>query len=111
MLSFSALVPRISAAVCLRVSLLLICLAGSLETTLAQTAHLAGGARINIGIGLNLPLGVAVDSSGNVFVTDLNNSRVKEILAPDYTTTVSIATLNGNFNPPRSRSIPPGISL
>jgi len=105
MLSFSALVPRISAAVCLRVSLLLICLAGSLETTLAQTAHLAGGARINIGIGLNLPLGVAVDSSGNVFVTDLNNSRVKEILAPDYTTTVSIATLNGNFNQPTAIAI------
>jgi sugar lactone lactonase YvrE len=63
----------------------------------AQTAHLSSGAQINLGTGLLLPNGVAVDSSGNVFVTDSSHALVKEILAPGYSTTVAIATLNGNF--------------
>ena len=71
----------------------------------AQTAHLSGGAQINVGTGFNLPNGVAVDSSGNVFVTDSNNSQVKEILAPGYSTTVPIASLNRNF------LIPAGIAI
>jgi DNA-binding beta-propeller fold protein YncE len=45
----------------------------------AQTAH-AGGT-ISIGSGFNLPAGVAVDGSGNVFVADKFNNAVKEIVA------------------------------
>src|ERR1035441_7622668 len=34
-----------------------------------------------VGSGFSLPSGVAVDASGNVFVADLNNNAVKEIVA------------------------------
>jgi sugar lactone lactonase YvrE len=71
----------------------------------AQTAHLAGGALISIGTGFNSPQGVAMDSSGNVFVTDSNHSRVKEIQAPSYSTTVSLATPSGAFVSPSGIAI------
>jgi sugar lactone lactonase YvrE len=74
----------------------------------AQSAHLSGssrGALTAIGGGFNAPNGVAVDSSGNVFVADTGNSAVKEILAPGYTTTVRIAVAEGNFNEPNAIAI------
>lgn len=71
----------------------------------AQTAHLSGGARIYVGSGFNGPNGVAVDSSGNVFVADTFNGVVKEIQAPGYSTTVLIASLNGNFSGPTGIAI------
>ena len=72
---------------------------------MAQTAHLSGGARVYVGAGFSLPNGVAVDSSGNVFVTDSGHAQVKEIQAPGYSTTVPIASLNGDF------SYPTGIAI
>jgi len=45
----------------------------------AQTAHF--GAVVTLGSGFVTPTGVAVDGSGNVFVSDFGNSQVKEIMA------------------------------
>ena len=58
-----------------------------------------------LGSGYQNPSGVAVDATGNVFVVDQLHNAVKEILAPAYTTTVPIATLNGNFSLPLSIAI------
>jgi sugar lactone lactonase YvrE len=38
------------------------------------------------------PYGVALDASGNVFVTDLSSDTLSEVLAPAYTTVVPLAT-------------------
>ena len=45
----------------------------------AQTAHLAS-AWSGIGSGLQDPVGVAVDSSGNVYIADTANGEVEEIV-------------------------------
>jgi len=63
MLSFSALVQRVSAAACLRVSLLLICLAGGFGAAAQVTFT---GVQITPFGGLGK--GIAVDSSGNVYL-------------------------------------------
>ena len=47
----------------------------------AQTAHFSGAVATLQSSSLSFPTGVAVDSSGNVFVADTSNSAVKEILA------------------------------
>ncbi len=47
------------------------------------------------------PLGVAIDSDGNLFVSDTGNSQVKEILAAGgYGTVKQIAAANGAFAQP-----------
>lgn len=70
-----------------------------------QSAHLAAGARVFLGSGFNAPQAAAVDASGNVFVADTGHSAVKEILAPNYTTTIPIAVVNGNFSSPDALAI------
>ncbi len=50
------------------------------------------------GSGFNQPAGVAVDGSGNVFVTDSGNNAVKVILAAGGYTTVN--TLGSGFFTP-----------
>jgi hypothetical protein len=50
---------------------------------------LAAGGYVTVntlGSGFSSPRGVALDGSGNVFVADYGNDRVKEILAPAYST-------------------------
>jgi len=44
--------------------------------------------------GLNDPLGVAVDGSGNVFIADTDNNRVVEVTPGGIQTTVPTSTLN-----------------
>ena len=56
---------------------------------------------IEIGTGFKMPTGVAVDSHGNVFVADRQNSAVKEILASDGST----VTVGSGF------SIPFGVAV
>jgi YVTN family beta-propeller protein len=58
----------------------------------AQTA-------ISIGGGFNLPNGLAVDSSGNVFVADSGNLRVKKI-PPGCTFSGCVVPLGGSVNVP-----------
>ena len=72
---------------------------------LFDSGSAAAQARVTLGSGFNLPQGVAIDSSGNVFVADTGNAEVKEILAPNYTTTIQIATVNGNFSAPSAIAI------
>ena len=67
---------------------------------MAQTASFAGQQR-TLGSGFSGPAGVAVDSTGNLFVADFGHSAVKEILAAGgYTTVNTLAVANGNFNDP-----------
>ena len=48
----------------------------------AQTAHFSG-AVVALGSRFGGTAGVSVDGNGNVFVADLNNNAVKEIMAAD----------------------------
>jgi YVTN family beta-propeller protein len=66
---------------------------------------------VQIGSGFSRPNGVAVDSSGNVFVADTGNGVVKEILAPGYTTTSLIAAIHGGFTSPAAIAIDAGGNL
>ncbi|MGA3137124.1 MAG: hypothetical protein ABSC88_14140, partial [Terracidiphilus sp.] len=77
------------------VLVVLLCAAGSIAS--AQTAYFSG-AQTTLGSGFNLPAGVAVDSSGNVYVADTNDNAVKEILAAGGYTTIN--TLASSFNKP-----------
>ncbi len=76
-------------------------LAGQL--CMAQTAHAVGV--ITLGSGFNQPQGVAVDSSGNVYVADTQNNAVKQI-PPGCTASSCVITLattytsGGGFNQP-----------
>jgi len=70
------------------------------SVTDSPLAH--AGATITIGSGFNNPSGIAVDASGNVFVADTDNSEVKELLAPGYTT---INTLGSGFRYPRGVAV------
>jgi sugar lactone lactonase YvrE len=58
---------------------------------------------VTLDSGFSAPGGVAVDSSGNVFVADTGNSAVKEILAAGGLTTVN--TLGTGFGPPGAVAI------
>ena len=51
------------------------------------------------------PAGVAVDSTGDVFVVDKSTSTVKEILAPDYTTVNTLAAGTANLNGPKGVAV------
>lgn len=116
MISMPSLVlPAISAAASSRVStlprkrsklaglcaVLAVLLCGAWSISPAQTAHLGGG-QITLGSGFDLPAGVAVDSSGNVYVADYMNGAVKEILAVNGSIPASptIRTLGSGFSHP-----------
>jgi streptogramin lyase len=67
----------------------------------AQTAQ-SSGAQFMVGAGFVSPFGVAVDSSGNVYVTDVSNNTVNEILAVNGSIPASptLVTLGSGFNVP-----------
>lgn len=73
--------------------------------TVVATAYLHGtgsgpqltftpGSRTSIGAGLGSSSGIALDRKGNIFVADSANRAVEELLAPAYSTRV---TLGGSF--------------
>jgi len=74
---------------------------GGANIALTQTAHF-GGAQTALGSGFAYPAATAVDSSGNVYVADLANNVVKEILAVNGAVPASptIRTLGSGFNFP-----------
>jgi sugar lactone lactonase YvrE len=61
----------------------------------------------SLGSGFNQPEGVAVDGSGNVFVADLGNNAVKEMVAVGGSIAASptIRTLGGGFNAPTGAAV------
>jgi streptogramin lyase len=61
----------------------------------AQAAYFAGPVT-PLGGGFSNPLGVAVDSSGNVYVTDAGNAAVK-VISPGCTSSACVTTLGGGF--------------
>lgn len=72
----------------------------------AQTAHFAGAVR-TLGSGFNEPGGVAVDASGNAFVTDFGNNAVYEIEAVNGSIPASptIVTLSSSFAYPTNVAV------
>ncbi len=61
----------------------------------AQSAYFSGVSATLLSTGLSAPNGVAIDSSGNLFVADTGNNQVKEILAAGGYTTVNV--LGGGY--------------
>ena len=47
---------------------------------------------------LNYPTGVAVDGSGNLFIADLDNSRIREVNAGTQVITTVVGDGNANYN-------------
>ena len=90
---------RSKLAVLCAVLFALLCGAGSIAP--AQTAHFTG-VQTTLGSGFDLPAGVAVDSSGNVYVADYMNGAVKEIVAVNGSIPASptIRTLGSGFSHP-----------
>jgi large repetitive protein len=72
----------------------------------AQTAHFAGAVQ-TLGSGFSSPGGVAVDASGNVYVSNFNNNSVQEILAVNGSIPASptIVTLSSSFAAPTNVAV------
>lgn len=62
---------------------------------IAGSAGFSGDGELATSARLNQPAGVAVDGSGNVYISDVNNSRVRKITAADG----KISTIAGNGQP------------
>ena len=58
---------------------------------------------VTLGGGFHQPTGLALDAAGNIFVSDLNNNTVYEILAAGGYTTIN--TLGGGFNGPSTVAV------
>jgi sugar lactone lactonase YvrE len=66
---------------------------GNIQTVAGNgTPGFSGDGGPATGAELNLPFGLAVDSQGNLFIADLNNSRIREVVA----STGNIQTVAGN---------------
>jgi hypothetical protein len=65
------------------------------------------GVQTTLGSGYNLPTGVTVDSSGDVFVADFDNFQVKEILAVNGSipSSPTIKTIGSGFDTPSGLAI------
>ena len=87
---------------CVGVAALCGVLIGFAPIAQAQTAAVFSGVTDTLGSGFSLPLGVAVDGSGNVYVADSNNNAVKEIEAVGGVIPASptILTLGSGFSSP-----------
>jgi DNA-binding beta-propeller fold protein YncE len=83
------------------VSCLLLLLSVWPVSVTAQSAHSLGVISA-LGSGFSGPEGIAVDSSGDVFVADTNNSAVKEIVAVNgvVSSGSSVIPVGGGFNAP-----------
>src|SRR5277367_4381920 len=82
-----------------------VCAAWSVPAAWAQVGF--AGAQVTVGGRFENPEGVAVDTSGNVFVADTGKSTVKEILAVNGSIPAdpTINTLGSGFGPPFSVAV------
>lgn len=82
---------------------------GGVVTTLAG---LAGAAGLTDGTGsaarFNMPTGIAVDGSGNLFVGDMNNNSIRKITPAGAVTTLALSTF---LNWPRGLAFDPAGNL
>lgn len=69
----------------------------------AQTAYFSG-AVTTLGGGFNAPAGVAVDASGNIYVTDVVNNAVYEI-PPGCASASCVIMLGGGFGQPQGIAV------
>ncbi len=83
--SYSALIPALLLALCTQAQII---------TTIAgnDTAAYAGDGGLAIAAKLFSPVGVAIDDSGNVYIADQNNNRIRKI----YALTDTIITIAGD---------------
>jgi sugar lactone lactonase YvrE len=66
---------------------------GGVVTTLAGTAGVAGSADGNgAAASFNLPTGIALDGSGNLFVGDMNNNQIRKVTPGGDVTTLVLST-------------------
>jgi uncharacterized protein (TIGR03437 family) len=73
--------------------------ADGIITTVAGNAisGLSGDGGLATSASLNYPIGVAVDASGNLFIADANNNRIRKVSASGIITTVAgSGPVNGN---------------
>lgn len=82
-------------------AVLVLSLCGGVNIASAQSQYFSG-VQTTLGSGFRMPTGVAVDSSGNVYVADFANGAVKEILAVNGSVPASpvIRILGGKFSYP-----------
>ncbi len=78
------------------------CAAWSVPTASAQITF--AGAQVTLSTSFTSPAGIALDASGNLFVSDSNANTITELLAADGYTTANILagsyTANGGFSTP-----------
>lgn len=94
----TAIRPRKTLALASACAVFAALLCGAAPAAPAQTAHFAG-VQTTLANGFSDPAATAVDSSGNVYVADMLNHAVKEILAVNGSIPVSptIRTLGSGF--------------
>ena len=92
-----------AAALCVVLAVLL---CGAARNASAQTAHFSW-VQTTIGGGFEMPAGVAVDNSGNVYVADYMNNAIKEIVAVNGSIPASptIRTLGSGFSHPMAVAV------
>ena len=89
---------------------------GAVSSTLAGMAGAFGTADgSNAGARFNSPTGIAVDGSGNLYVTDYNNNTIRQVTSPGVVTTLAgWAGMWGSTDGPGANALffePSGISV
>lgn len=93
--------PQLTAAVVLLALMSAQALHG--QAVVGQTVVPLNGTVLSLGSGFEHPIGIAVDGSGNVYISDFDHNAVKEILAVGGYTTVRI--IGSGFDGPEGVAV------